>query len=116
MSLTTAQYQTLKADILANQAANVTADSSAIRRADGFCLVGQATVGSSITVYRSGGVITGLSSLTPGVYYYLSATAGAMVTATTASAYTGGQLIQRIGIALTSSTLSFEDGQEFLTS
>jgi hypothetical protein len=89
--------------------------STSPRPANAFCITGQGTVGGSITVYKIG-KITGLSSLTAGTDYYLSATtAGSLVTASTASSYTGGQLIQRVGQAISSTVLAFDRGQEFLT-
>jgi hypothetical protein len=81
--------------------ANATDDS---KPAHGFVL---ANVSSSATatVYLPGQVITGLSSLTPGATYYLDTTGGA-VTATQPS--TSGNLVQRVGMALSATTLLFQ--------
>jgi hypothetical protein len=81
--------------------ANATDDS---KPAHGFVL---ANVSSSATatIYLPGQVITGLSSLTPGATYYLDTTGGA-ITATQPS--TSGNLVQRVGFALSATTLLFQ--------
>jgi hypothetical protein len=81
--------------------ANATDDS---KPAHGFVL---ANVSSSATatVYLPGQVITGLTSLTPGATYYLDTTGGA-ITATQPS--TSGNLVQRVGMALSATTLLFQ--------
>jgi hypothetical protein len=62
------------------------------------------TSGQNATVYFEGN-ISGLSSLTPGARYYLSATPGG-VTATAPS--TATQLKQFIGKAISTTEISFE--------
>jgi len=53
------------------------------------------------------GTISGLSGLTIGATYYLSTTAGGI----TATAPTGsGQIVQKVGVALSATELSFEPG------
>lgn len=83
------------------------ADASNGRRAHGFVLSGT-TSPANATVYLSGD-ITGLTSLTPGVAYYLSgATAGA-VTSTAPS--TSGYISQEIGVAVSTTAIAFEQQQ-----
>jgi hypothetical protein len=75
------------------------------KEAIGFVLAG-VTSPANATVYFEG-TITGLTSLTPGARYYASTTAGA-VTATAPS--TAANVVQLVGTAITSTTLSFEPG------
>jgi len=83
------------------------ADASNGRRAHGFVL-DAVTSPNNATVYMSGD-ITGLTSLTPGTVYYLSAsTAGA---STSTSPSTAGQLSQEIGIAVSSTSIVFKPQQ-----
>lgn len=80
------------------------ADASNGRRAGGFVLA-SVTSGQSATVYCEG-AITGLTSLTPGAPYYLSGgTAGA---ATATAPTTSGHIVQEIGIAVSTTEISFE--------
>ena len=80
------------------------ADASNGRRAHGFVL-DAVTSPSNATVYMSGD-ITGLTSLTPGVVYYLSGgTAGA---STSTSPSTAGYLSQEIGIAVSATAIVFK--------
>lgn len=83
------------------------ADASNGRRAHGFVL-SSSTSPNNATVYMSGD-ITGLSSLTPGTAYYVSAaTAGAA----TATSPTGtGNFTQEIGIAVSTTAISFNPQQ-----
>lgn len=83
------------------------ADASNGRRAHGFVL-SSSTSPNNATVYMSGD-ITGLSSLTPGSPYYVSAaTAGAA----TATSPTGtGNFTQEIGIAVSATAISFNPQQ-----
>lgn len=83
------------------------ADASNGRRAHGFVLAGT-TSPNNATVYLSGD-LTGLTSLTPGVAYYLSgATAGA---ATATAPSTAGHISQEIGIAVSTTAIAFEQQQ-----
>lgn len=83
------------------------ADASNGRRAHGFVLSGT-TSPANATVYLSGD-ITGLTSLTPGVAYYLSgATAGA---ATSTAPSTSGYISQEIGVAVSTTAIAFEQQQ-----
>lgn len=83
------------------------ADASNGRRAHGFVL-SSSTSPNNATVYMSGD-ITGLSSLTPGTAYYVSAaTAGA----STATSPTGtGNFTQEIGISVSATAISFKPQQ-----
>ena len=62
--------------------------------------------GSSATVYISG-TVTGLSGLTVGANYYLSATPGGV---TTTIPTTAGHIAQYVGIATSTTELSFKAG------
>lgn len=73
------------------------------KEADGFIL-SAVTTGQTALVYHEG-TITGLSSLTGGSRYYLSATPGA-VTATAPS--TSGNVVQYVGRATSTTTISYE--------
>lgn len=88
---------------------------AAVRKADatvagkegvGFVLAGF-THPTTATIYFDG-TITGLVGLTIGATYYLSATAG---TITTTAPSTSGNVVQRVGIATSATTLSFEPGE-----
>lgn len=70
----------------------------------GFVLAGAAS-GANATVYFEG-TITGLSGLTPGTRYYLSATTPGQVTDTAPS--TSGNVVQYIGRAISATEISFE--------
>lgn len=79
------------------------ADANPERACTGYIL-SSVTSGNNATVYRSD-TNTGRTGLTAGVYYYLSATAGSeTATAPTAS----GDIIQGLGFASTSSSISFQ--------
>ena len=80
------------------------ADASNGRRAHGFVLAGT-TSPNNATVYLSGD-ITGLTSLTPGLPYYLSGATAGGVTATAPS--TAGYISQEIGIAVSTTAIAFE--------
>lgn len=84
------------------------ADANAIAKAAvGFVLASVANAASG-TVYFEG-TITGLAGLTPGAPYFLSASATGGVTAT---APTGaGQIVQRIGFAVSATEINFEAGE-----
>lgn len=81
------------------------ADCSNGRRAHGFVLSGF-TSATTATVYLDDS-LTGLSSLTVGVPYYLSTTGGASATAPSTSGY----ISQEIGVAVNATTISFEPQQ-----
>lgn len=78
--------------------------STSGKEAVGFVLAG-VTSGAIATVYFEG-TITGLTGLTAGTRYYLSATTPGQTT-TTAPATTG-QVVQYVGRAVSSTELSFE--------
>jgi len=83
------------------------ANTSPPRAADGWAIESVSS-GASVRVYLTASLITGLSSLTIGAEYYLSATAGA-ITATAPS--TAANIRQRVGKALSATVLSFERGE-----
>lgn len=76
------------------------------KEADGFVLA-STTSGQNALVYYEGRV-TGLAGLTIGAYYYLDpATPGGLI-AESALAPASANVVQRIGKAVTSSTINFE--------
>jgi hypothetical protein len=77
-------------------------NAAAGKEANGFVLAG-VTSPAAGTVTFVGGVITGLSSLTPGARYYLGVAGAVTATAPTAS----GAIVQCVGIALSATTLLF---------
>ena len=81
------------------------ADCSNGRRAHGFVLSGF-TSGATATIYLDD-TLTGLTSLTPGAMYYLSTTGAASSTAPS----TAGQISQEIGVAVSTTAISFEPQQ-----
>jgi hypothetical protein len=76
------------------------------KEANGFVLAA-VTSGNNATVYFDG-TDTQLSGLTPGAVYYLATTAGG-VTATPPSG--SGNVVQRVGRALSATELTFEPGE-----
>jgi hypothetical protein len=81
--------------------------SSACKRAHGFVL-SSVTSGATATVYFEG-TITGLSSLTIAGTYFLSAVTPGVITTTAPS--TAGHIVQQVGVAISSTELSFEPQQ-----
>ena len=81
------------------------ADCSNGRRAHGFVLSGFSS-GATATVYLDD-TLTGLTGLTPGSVYYLSTTGAATATAPS----TAGQISQEIGVAVSTTAISFEPQQ-----
>jgi hypothetical protein len=77
------------------------ADSSNGRVSSGFVLAAT-TSPASADVYASG-IITGLSGMTPGARQYLDTAGGVTETAPSVA----GELVQFVGIAITSSTLAY---------
>lgn len=80
------------------------ADATAVgKEANGFVLAG-VTSGQNATVYFDD-ELTGLSGLTPGTRYYLSAATPGAITATAPS--TAGNVVQHIGTAVSTSSIIF---------
>jgi len=78
------------------------------KKADGFVLSAVLS-GETATVYlNSGGVITGLSGLTIGARYFLSAATPGSVVVASSRPTTSGHIAQSVGVALSSSELIFE--------
>mgnify|MGYP001406828442 CR=1 FL=1 len=75
------------------------------KAAIGFVLAG-ITAAATGTAYFGSGMITGLTSLTPGAKYYLSATTPGGITTTKPSG--SGDIIQQVGVAVSSTELYFE--------
>lgn len=103
--------------VSAGEIANLWLDTTAkVRKADASGGVAKKAVGffpAGITAAASGeirfdGTITGLSGLTIGATYYLSATAGAI---TTTPPTTSGHIVQKVGVAISATELSFEPGE-----
>lgn len=85
------------------------ADASAAsggKRAHGFVL-SAVTAPAAATVYLEG-TITGLTALTRGDEYFLDSTAGA---ATATPPTTSGYTLQRIGVAISATEITFEPSQ-----
>ena len=76
------------------------------KEANGFVLAA-VTLGNNATVYFDG-TNTQLSGLTPGAVYYLDTTAGG-ITETPPSG--SGNIVQRVGRALSATELTFESGE-----
>jgi len=73
------------------------------KEANGFVLAGVTSPTAALVYFD--GIITGLSSLTPGARYYLDTTAGGIVS----TALTGsGNVDQFVGVAVSDTELSFE--------
>lgn len=84
------------------------ADADAIgTRCNGF-VIASTTSGQNATVYLTPAKITGLSGLTAGTQYFLSATAGG-ITATPPSG--SAQITQSVGVATDTTELAWMPGQ-----
>lgn len=112
-SLSVVTSETLSAGNLVNiynNAGTLTArkaDSTAVgKEANGFVTAGS-TSPTANTVYFDG-TISGLSGLTPGTSYFLDKTSPGGVIATPPSV--SGNVVQRVGKALSATTLTFEEG------
>lgn len=79
------------------------ADASNGYTADGFVLA-STTSGQNATVYLPGAMLSGLTSLTPGALYFLSATAGSVTTTPITAA---GQISQCVGKAASATEIIF---------
>lgn len=80
------------------------ADATAAgKEANGF-VISSSTSPTANTVYFDG-TISGMSGLTIGATYYLSTTAGAVVTTAPSGS---GNIVQEVGKALSASTMSFQ--------
>ena len=99
--------EALAANDLVNQATDGTvrkADASNGRDVSGFVKAAVSN-GAAATVYKEGS-LTGLSGLTPGARYFLSATTAGSRTATAPT--TPGQLWQPIGKAVSATEIDYE--------
>ena len=76
------------------------------KEANGFVLAA-VTLGQNATVYFDG-TDTQLSGLTPGSVYYLAATAGGVTTTPPSGS---GNVVQRVGRAVSATELTFEPGE-----
>lgn len=74
------------------------------KEAHGFVLSAFAGAAAALVYFE--GKITGLSSLTPGARYYLSASSPGVLTATPPSS--AGNVVQYVGTAVSATVLSFE--------
>lgn len=84
------------------------ADANAVAKAAvGFCNAGIASAASGTINFE--GTITGLSGLTPGAAYFLSATVPGGITLTVPTG--AADIVQHIGYATSATTLSFSPGQ-----
>ena len=82
------------------------ADASTNKPAHGYVL-SSVSAGSNVTVYFDGHN-TQLTGLTPGSYYFLSATTPGGVSSTPPN--TSGYLAQRVGVAVSTTTIDVEIG------
>jgi hypothetical protein len=76
------------------------------KEANGFVL-SAVTLGNNATVYFDG-TNTQLAGLTPGAVYYLATTAGGITTTPPSGS---GNVVQRVGRALSATELTFEPGE-----
>lgn len=83
------------------------ADANAVVKAAMGFVLASATAAASCTVYFEG-TITGLSSLTPGSKYFLSAAATGAIVSTPPSG--AADIVQMVGFATSATTLSFSPG------
>lgn len=82
------------------------ADAATNKEAHGFVLASVA-LGAAATIFSEGSN-TGLTGLTPGSRYYLSATTPGAATSTPPSA--AGQIVQFVGVAVSTTAVNFEAG------
>lgn len=89
------------------------ADANAVgKRAIGFVLASVA-LNAAVTVYFEGSV-TGLTGLTPGADYFLSAAATGAIVLAAGIPTVAGSIVQHIGFALNATTVSFEAGEPII--
>lgn len=81
------------------------ADATAAGKRSHGVVKAAVTSGASALVYLPGITLTGLTGLTAGAHYFLGTTPGAIVT--DVSAYVAGNVIQRVGHALSTTSLYF---------
>lgn len=79
-------------------------NTSTSKAAVGFVL-GAVASGAQATVYM-GGIVSGLSGLTPGQQYFLGTVGGVVTAAPTAA----GTLTQAVGVAISATQLQFQPG------
>ncbi len=77
------------------------------KEAHGFVLE-NTSIGGKTTIYFSGKVNDGLSSLTIGAQYYLSTVAGGIIVSAPNAL---GNIVQRLGVALSATKLIFSPGE-----
>jgi len=85
--------------------------NSEAKEAIGFVLAG-ITAAATGTAYFGSGIISGLSGLTIGARYYLSATTPGAISATKPSG--SGDIVQQVGRALSATELYFEPQDSIL--
>jgi hypothetical protein len=84
------------------------ADANAVAKAATCFVLATISNASSGTVYFGSGIITGLSGLTPGQPYFLSNIATGAVGLYSDFTFTTGDIIQQVGVAISSTELYFE--------
>lgn len=85
------------------------ADANAVaKRAIGFAQSAISNAATGTITFE--GTITGLSGLTPGADYFLSNTTTGAIALYSSLTYGSGDIIQRVGFALSATELSFEPG------
>lgn len=103
-NLTAGQFVNLFNNAGATNARKADATTNA-KQAHGFVLA-NVTSPAAATVYLLGSINTGVTGLTPGTEYFLDTTPGGV---TTTPPSTSGNLVQRIGIAITATEIPFEN-------
>jgi len=81
--------------------------SSAGKTANGFVLASYNSAETALVYFE--GSITGLSGLTPGTPMFLSGTTAGLATTTAPTA--SGHCVQRIGVTISDTEISFEPGE-----
>jgi hypothetical protein len=94
----------------AGEAFKADANSEA-KEAVGFVLAG-ITAAATGTAYFGSGLVSGLTGLTPGARYFLSATTPGGISTSTPSG--SGDIVQQVGKAVSSTELYFEPQQSIL--
>lgn len=86
--------------------------ASAAKRVTGY-IVDNVLNAAAVNVYfGAGDIVPGLSGLTPGADYFLSGSTPGAITATPVTA--SGQILQKVGTAVSATELRFEPGEPII--
>jgi hypothetical protein len=88
------------------------AKADAIGTTKGICVALAVIASASTGVFQFNGIVTGLTGLTAGTTYYLSAATAGLMTSTPPS--TLGQYVVRLGIAVSTTELDLRPEREIL--